>query len=137
MEQHQLQDVTARVYRKPHTCGRSEQLHTSHPHSGTPSKPPKPHGNQHTHPPVRPPTCLAHCPRGGRVTPLSKTKVFKVGPSGRRRGAKRRSARFHKARQCALSRNLHVRQHNLKLLLLTQNKLNRGVWNETKKKSVS
>lgn len=80
-----------------------------------------------TLPPARPPACLAHCPRGGRVTPLSETKLFKVGSPGRRRGAKRRFARFHKARQCALSRNLHVRQHNLKLLLLTQNKLNRGV----------
>lgn len=31
-----------------------------------------------TLPPARPPACLAHCPRGGRVTPLSETKLFKV-----------------------------------------------------------
>lgn len=52
MKQHQLQDVTIQVCRKPHTCGRPEQLRTSHPHSGMPCKaPPAPHptcGNQQT-----------------------------------------------------------------------------------------
>lgn len=40
MKQHQLQDVTTQVCRKPHTCGRPEQLRTSRPSTaGRPETP--------------------------------------------------------------------------------------------------
>lgn len=50
MKQHQIQDVTTQVCRKPHTCGRPEQLRTSHRCTQRDAQDPPPPQHHHSSP---------------------------------------------------------------------------------------